>query len=55
MTPTHTLKELIELFKIFPEKIKLFGSYYQGQMVAGVVNFIVNEHVVLAFYISHNE
>ena len=24
-------------------------------MIAGVVNFIVNEHVVLAFYISHDE
>ena len=49
------MEELIELFKIFPEKIKLFGSFYKGEMVAGVVNFIVNEHVVLAFYISHNE
>jgi len=24
-------------------------------MVAGVVNFVVNDHVVLAFYISHDE
>ena len=24
-------------------------------MIAGVVNFIVNDHVILAFYISHNE
>jgi lipid II:glycine glycyltransferase (peptidoglycan interpeptide bridge formation enzyme) len=24
-------------------------------MIAGVVNFIVNKHVVLAFYISHDE
>ena len=46
---------LIELFKIFPEKIKLFSSFYKGEMVAGVVNFVVNEHVVLAFYISHNQ
>jgi hypothetical protein len=55
VTPTHTLEELIELFKIFPEKIKLFSSFYKGEMVAGVVNFVVNEHVVLAFYISHNQ
>ena len=24
-------------------------------MIAGVVNFVVNEHTIIAFYISHNE
>ena len=55
VTPTHTLFELKKLYKIFPQKIKLFGSFYKGKMVAGVLNFIVNEQVVLAFYITHDE
>jgi hypothetical protein len=54
-TPTHTLKELKQLFKMFPDKIKLFAAFDNGCMIAGVVNFIVNKHVVLAFYISHDE
>ena len=53
--PTHTLKELQELKKIFPEKIHLFGAYIGNEMIAGIVNFIVNPKVVLAFYISHRK
>ena len=53
--PTHSLNELLLLKKIFPEHIKLFGAYVGDELVAGVVIFICNERVVLAFYISHNE
>ena len=55
VTPTHTLEELLLLKKIFPERIKLFGAFAKETMVAGVVMFITNQRVVLAFYISHNE
>lgn len=55
VTPTHTLAELEKLKSIFPDKIHLFGAYVEDAMVAGVVNFICNEDVVLAFYISHAE
>ena len=55
VTPTHTLEELLLLKKIFPERIKLFGAFAEETMVAGVVMFITNQRVVLAFYISHNE
>ena len=55
VNPTHTLKELKYLSELFPEKVKLFGSFYNNEMVAGVVNFIVNDYVVLAFYISHDQ
>ena len=53
--PTHKLNELIKLKKLYPERIKLFGAFWGGKMVAGVVNFSVNKDVILAFYISHIE
>lgn len=53
--PTHTLEELELLAEMFPEKISLFGAYLKDKLIAGVVNFICNHNVVLAFYISHDE
>jgi len=53
--PTHSLNELLHLKELFPDKINLFGAYIEEKMVAGVINFIATENVVLAFYISHNE
>ena len=53
--PTHTLEEILLLKKLFPEKINLFGAFFKKEMIAGVINFVVNSKVVLAFYISHVE
>jgi hypothetical protein len=53
--PAHTLEELKTLKKIFPEKIRLFASRFDGKMIAGIVVFICNERVALAFYVSHDE
>lgn len=53
--PTHTLEELIRLQQIFPERIKLFSSFLGDEMIAGVVIFVCNDKVALAFYISHRE
>jgi len=55
VTPTHSLEELLKLKQMFPDRIKLFAAYHQETMVAGVVMFICNARVVLAFYISHND
>lgn len=55
VTPTHTLEELEKLKALFPDKIHLFGAFFEEKMIAGVVNFICNNDVVLAFYISHDE
>jgi len=55
VSPTHTLEELHQLKALFPEKIKLFAAFAEEKMVAGVVMFICNPKVVLAFYISHAE
>ena len=55
VTPTHTLKELKKLKKLYPESIRLYGAYLGETMIAGIVMFDANEQVTLAFYISHNE
>lgn len=55
VSPTHTLEELQHLHKLFPNKITLFAAYLGNTMIAGVVNFQINDHVILAFYISHDE
>ena len=55
VNPTHTLEELKSLIKLFPESINIFGAFYGGQMIAGVLNIVVKEGVALAFYISHIE
>jgi len=55
VTPTHSLDEMLNLKKLFPKQIHLFGAFIEDIMVAGVVNFITTENVILAFYISHDE
>ena len=55
VNPTHTLKEIYKLIDLFPDSINLFGAFYKGEMIAGVLNFIIKDDVVLAFYISHKE
>ncbi len=56
VNPTHTLPELLKVKDLFPERVKLFAAYTpDNDMAAGVVMFICNPRVVLAFYISHDE
>jgi lipid II:glycine glycyltransferase (peptidoglycan interpeptide bridge formation enzyme) len=55
VSPTHTLGELMNLFHLFPDKIRLFAAFYDELMIAGVVTFQINQRVLLAFYISHDE
>jgi hypothetical protein len=55
VTPTHTLDELRKLQSLFPEHIHQWGAFVGDQMAAGVTNFLANDRVVLAFYISHDE
>jgi len=55
VNPTHTLKELHKLLNLFPSKINLFAAFYNGEMIAGALNFIINNNTALAFYISHKE
>lgn len=54
VSPTHTLQELLKLKNIFPDDIILFGVYLKEKMIGGMVVFVTNTKVILAFYISHN-
>jgi hypothetical protein len=53
--PTHTLDELIELHKMFPERIRLFTAHVENEMIAGIVIFVCNQRVALSFYVSHRQ
>lgn len=54
VSPAHTLKELLHLKKMFPNDISLKAAYFQKKLIAGVVNFVCNKQVMLAFYISQD-
>ncbi|MFQ5705872.1 MAG: GNAT family N-acetyltransferase [bacterium] len=53
--PTHTLAELQHLKRIFPDRIRLFEATLGEKTIAGIVLFICNAKVALAFYVSHDE
>jgi len=53
--PTHSLDELLLLKKIFSQRIRLFAAFVKERMTGGVVVFVCNPKVALAFYISHDE
>jgi len=55
VNPTHTLEELLKIKKLYPAKVRLWGAFVNGKIIAGVCNFSANNKVVLAFYISHDE
>lgn len=55
VAPTHTLEELMRLKAHLPHEIQLFSAYLSGEQIAGVVLFLCNPRVILAFYISHRE
>lgn len=53
--PAHTLDELLLLKKLFPNRIKLFTATLEGHMIAGIIVFVCNAKVALAFYVSHDQ
>lgn len=54
VSPTHTLSELLKLKTLFPDKIILFGAYRKEKLLGGMIIFVTNLKVILAFYISHD-
>ncbi len=55
VSPTHTLDELLKLKALFPNDIILFAAYLKEKMLGGIVVFVTNPTVILAFYISHDD
>lgn len=54
VTPTHSLPEIKKLKKLFPDRIRLFASFLNGEMIAGVVVFVCNSKVIQSFYIAQD-
>ena len=48
--PTHSLEELYQLKKLFPEEIKLILTVKSHQVIGGSVIFFANNKVSLVFY-----
>jgi len=48
--PAHSLFELKKLLKIFPNKIKFFGTFYNNKLIGGVTIFLCNKKIALVFY-----
>jgi lipid II:glycine glycyltransferase (peptidoglycan interpeptide bridge formation enzyme) len=55
VSPTHTLDELKRLTALMANDIQLFSAFLADQMIAGMMIFVCNSRVLLAFYISHLE
>jgi len=53
--PAHTPQELLKLKTMFPDDIRLFAAHAEDRMIAGIVVFVCNPRVALAFYVSHVE
>lgn len=49
--PTHSLIELKEITIRFPDKIKSFKSYLNGELIGGIICIIISEKVLNTFYI----
>lgn len=48
--PTHSLKDMIRLKELFPERIRLNLVYYKDEAIAGSLLFVCNPKVVICFY-----
>lgn len=55
VTPTHTKEELEKLATLAPKQLEMSMAYYKGEPIAGILNFICNERVMLEFYIAHRD
>jgi len=53
--PAHSLAELLQLRRMFPERIRLFAAFAENEMIAGIINFVCNPRVALAFYLCQRE
>lgn len=52
--PTHSLEEIQRLHAVLPDRIKLFGAYYKGTLIAGTVVFVCNDIACHTFYIAQD-
>lgn len=49
---TITLKDLKDMFRLFPESYLLFGVFYKNKLIAASVAIRVNKEILYSFYIG---
>ncbi len=52
--PVHSLDEMVDLNKRFPERITLMAAYINDEMAGGIWLFRANPKVAIAFYIAQD-
>jgi lipid II:glycine glycyltransferase (peptidoglycan interpeptide bridge formation enzyme) len=55
VTPTHTRDELQTLGELAPRQLELSLAFQGGEPIAGILNFMCNERVMLEFYVAHRD
>jgi len=53
--PTHSLTELSDLERRLPNRLRLYVAFLGDEMIAGLLAFVCNARVALAFYICFLE
>ncbi|HDM75384.1 MAG TPA: GNAT family N-acetyltransferase [Deltaproteobacteria bacterium] len=52
VSPTHSLDEILTLRQLFPDRIRLFTGYVNGELAAGIVVFVCNSKALHTFYFA---
>ena len=56
LNPVHSLEDLIDFkFNRLRELVRFYGVYYNGEMIAGSMVFIINDSVFHTQYLSSND
>ena len=53
--PAHSVDEMIDIKRRFPDHVFLFGAYHRDRMIGGIWMIKANRDVSVAFYISHDQ
>jgi hypothetical protein len=53
--PVHTVEEMMDIKRRFPEEVFLFTARHSGRIIGGIWLFKINRDVSVAFYISHDQ
>jgi hypothetical protein len=54
-TPTHSKDDLAHLFRLVPQKVRLFMGQHEGREIAGILLFEINDRVATTFYICERQ
>ena len=53
--PTHSYEELCLLKKLFPNNVIVFSAYLNKKIIGSTLGFVVNNYVIISFYLCVRE